>query len=78
MHDPGGRTGVETCNRLVGDDQPWLLGERARDRDPLLLPAGERVGALERVIEHADTLQAFERPELVRALEAAEYAAPGR
>ena len=50
----------------------------ARDRDPLLLPAGERVGALERVIEHADTLQAFERPELVRALEAAEYAAPGR
>src|SRR6187431_1850020 len=45
---PGRR--VEVAGRLVGEDHVRLDGERARDRDPLLLTAGklprQMVGAL--------------------------------
>ena len=35
---------VERRRRLVADDEARLAGERARDRDALLEPAGERAG----------------------------------
>ena len=34
---------VERGDRLVGDDQPRIQGERTRDADPLSLPARELV-----------------------------------
>ena len=34
---------VERADRLVGDDQLRIDGQRARDADPLPLPAGELV-----------------------------------
>jgi hypothetical protein len=33
--------GVEVAGRLVGEDDDRLGGQRPRDRDPLLLPAGQ-------------------------------------
>ena len=35
---------VERARRLVADDEPRVAGERARDRDALLEPAGELTG----------------------------------
>ena len=41
---PIGRLGVEVAGRLVGQQQRRVVDERARDRDALLLAAGELVG----------------------------------
>jgi hypothetical protein len=37
--DAGGGRGVEIAGRLVGQDQRGIMNQRARDRDPLKLPA---------------------------------------
>jgi len=49
VQDPGLRDHVKARCWLVQDDNRWLAGQRDRDADPLLLPAGElvRVPALE-------------------------------
>ena len=57
--DRGGRV-VEDQHRRVGED-------RARDREPLTLAAGERVAAL---AEHRVVAERQRRDELVRAAEA--------
>jgi hypothetical protein len=41
--DPGLRGDVERAGRLVEDQQARRDGERAGDRDPLALPAGQLV-----------------------------------
>ena len=44
LHDPDRGLGIEVAGRLVGDQQRRVVDERARDRDALLLAAGELVG----------------------------------
>src|SRR5579885_11638 len=44
---------VEVAGGLVGEDEPWPEDERPRDRDPLLLAAGELVGTVIRAIGEA-------------------------
>jgi hypothetical protein len=44
LHDPDARLGIEVAGRLVGQQQRWVMDEGARDRDALLLAAGELVG----------------------------------
>ena len=46
VHDLPGQLDVEAGDRLVGEKDPRLLRQRARNRDALLLAAGEAVGAL--------------------------------
>ena len=41
VEDLGARLGVERAGRLVGEQQPRPVRERARDRDALALAAGE-------------------------------------
>ena len=45
LHEPLG-LGVERARRLVEDEDRRVAQDRARDRDPLLLAAGEAVAAL--------------------------------
>ena len=54
LHDPDGRVGVEVAGRLVADEQRRVVDERARDRDALLLAAGELVGQRVRLVREAD------------------------
>ena len=60
-HHGGGRLGVERGDRLVGEQHRRPLHEGPRDRDPLLLAAGQRVRTLERAVGEADALQVGER-----------------
>ena len=48
---------VERGDRLVGEQDLGLLHQRAGDRDALLLPAGELVGAVQRMRHHVQALQ---------------------
>ena len=41
LHDVPAVGRVEVAGRLVGQDDRRIVGERARERDPLLLPAGQ-------------------------------------
>ena len=41
FHDPAPRLAVERAGRFVTNDQAWLVDERARNRDALLLSARE-------------------------------------
>ena len=41
VHDRPGALGIERGGRLVGQDNARIVGERAGDRDPLRLTAGE-------------------------------------
>ncbi len=43
-HDVDRGLGIEVAGRLVGEQQRRVVDERPRDRDALLLPAGELVG----------------------------------
>ena len=45
LHEPLAG-GVERAGRLVEDEHPRVLEDHARDREPLLLPAGQPVAAL--------------------------------
>ena len=46
IHHDSGVVRVERGDRFVGEDDVGLLDQRARDRDALLLPAREMIGAL--------------------------------
>ena len=46
LHDPDRGLGVEVSGRLVGEQQRRVVDEGARDRDALLLSAGELVGVV--------------------------------
>ena len=41
LHDLASSVAVEGRRRLVGQDQGWLIRDRSRDRDALLLSARE-------------------------------------
>src|SRR6476619_5467546 len=44
LHDPDARVGVKVPGRLVADEERRMVDDGARDRDALLLAAGELVG----------------------------------
>ncbi len=49
---------IQVAGRLVGEQDQRFAGDRAGDRDTLLLTAGELAGQMFRAVRHAD---AFER-----------------
>ena len=57
--------------RLVAHDQPRIGRERARDRDPLLLPAGELRRQMIELVAEPDQLEVVPRPLEPLALRAA-------
>ena len=63
---------VEGAGRLVGEDEARLVDERARDRDALLLAAGELRRAMMRAIGEADAGERRHAPcsRRVRAVDA--------
>src|SRR5260370_705482 len=66
VHDPVALSGVKVGGRLVGEDQLWILDDRARDANELLLAARKLVGeeilladdveAVEDIANQADAL----------------------
>ncbi len=54
-----GRGAVEVAGGLVGEDDERLVGQRAGDRDPLALPAGQRRGQVTGPVGKPDPLQQF-------------------
>jgi hypothetical protein len=63
-HDLARGLQVELTGRLVGEQQPWIVRQGPRDRYPLLLTAGQLVGALPRVTGQPHQVQQGERPAL--------------
>src|SRR5215468_11121382 len=55
-HAPG-RFRIQARHRFVGEYEFALLGERTRDRHPLLLTARETIRALQRERQHADAVE---------------------
>src|SRR5262249_23092871 len=53
---------VEVPRRLVGQQDPRILDERPRDRDALLLAAGEASGLVAHPVPEADLLQEILSP----------------
>ena len=53
---------VEVAERLVEEERLWLRDEDPRERDALLLPAGERPGLAVGERRQADHLERLERP----------------
>ena len=52
-----GGAGVERAGRLVGEDDGRVGDQRAGDRDPLLLAAGQRAGQVPAAVAEADPLE---------------------
>ena len=52
---------VDVAGRLVGEDQRGIGDDRARDRDPLLLAAGELLRAVRGAVGEADGGERGER-----------------
>jgi hypothetical protein len=69
----GGRDRVEVAGRLVADDQLGVGGERPRDRDALLLAAGELGREVVGLVAETDELEVA-----LRLLEAFALRAPAR
>ena len=47
---------VQVAGRLVGQEEGWVVGERASDRDPLALADGELSGTMCGAVREADFL----------------------
>ena len=65
VHHDGRVAQIERRDRLVGEQDLRLLHERARDRDALLLAAGQFVGPMQRVRHHVEPLQRADRERAV-------------
>ena len=74
LEDRVGQDRVERGDRLIGQDQLGLLHQGAGDAHPLLLAAGERVGAHVRLVGQPDLLQAGHGPLVVVGGEVVEQA----
>jgi hypothetical protein len=57
-----GSAGIEACDRLIREDHPRSLAERASNGDPLGLPAGQGVRTLTCEIGKTDAIERVERP----------------
>ena len=54
LHDGLAARVIERRRRLVADDESRLMNERARNRDALLLPTGQRQGQRIEAIPQAE------------------------
>jgi hypothetical protein len=54
LHDPDRRVRVEVARRLVADQERRMVDHRARDRDALLLAAGQLPRERRRLVREAD------------------------
>src|SRR4029079_17974225 len=54
LHDPDARVGVEVPGRLVADEERRVVDDGPRDRDALLLAAGELVGERVHLVRETD------------------------
>ena len=61
IHDLLARLAVERAGRLVGEDQPRLADQRARDRDALLLTARHLRRQVVGPVAQADALEVLRR-----------------
>ena len=61
-------SGIERRDRLVGQDRGRVLHERARDRDALLLAAGELAGAAAQLFGDPDGLERRARFRVLRRI----------
>src|SRR6266487_5318726 len=57
VEDLGARSGVEVAGRLVGQDHGWLGDQRAGDRHPLHLAAGQLAGIVVGAGAQSDLLE---------------------
>ena len=71
-------TGIERGDRLVRQNDVRILRQRARQRDALLLAAGELVGAHIGLVQNADLVQGLERLDFVLFAERTQKHAPER
>src|SRR5438105_9049738 len=62
LDDVRARLRVEIPGRLVGEDHPRFVPERARDRDALLLAAGEMRGKVRLARRETDLVEKAARP----------------
>src|SRR5205823_6150281 len=60
-HHFHGRSAVEIARRLVGEEQPRLGDERSRDRNSLLLPAGQLARLVVEPVAETDTFERARR-----------------
>ena len=77
LEDGGRGFGIEARHGLVGQDQPGLLRQRARDRHALLLAAGELVGPRVGSVHEPHGVETGERDLAIGAGEAPQQHAPG-
>ena len=61
LQDPGAGVAVDISGRLVGEQDPRLVGDRPRHRDALLLTTREVPGPLVQLVLEADQLQGVRR-----------------
>ena len=78
FHDLFGRHGVKRGDGLIGQNDVRVLRQGARQRDALLLTAGELVGAHIGLVQNADLVQRFESPDLIFFPECAQKHPPER
>src|SRR5262249_16925173 len=69
---------IEAGQRLMRQKDAGTLGNGAGDRHALLLSTRQRIGPPISVIEHADPIEALERPQFVLPGEPSGYPAPCR
>ncbi len=65
IHHDFGIAGIQRRDRLIGKDDVGLLNQRPRNRNALLLPAGELVGTLRGQLSHVELLKGRHRQRLV-------------
>ena len=56
---------IEARDRLVGENERWLLHERSRNTDALLLAAGQLIGAAQRTVDQADAFDGIQTEPLL-------------
>jgi hypothetical protein len=62
---------IEARDRLVGENERWLLHERSRNTDALLLAAGQLIGAAQRTVDQADAFDGIQTEPLLVCRETA-------
>ena len=78
FHDLFGRHGIERGDGLVCQNDVRILRQGARQRDALLLTAGELVGAHIGLVQNADLVKGLERPDFILFAERTQKHAPER
>ena len=76
LHHLLGGNGVKGSHRLVCQNDPGVLGQCAGQRHPLLLTAGELVGADVGFVQNTHLIQRFQRLDLIRLSEGAQQHPP--